>query len=59
MDADVPAGAQSYPDPDDVPAEATVLRLLLGAQLRRLREAAGISSEKAAFRPGLIWLRHP
>jgi transcriptional regulator with XRE-family HTH domain len=30
-------------------AEATVLRMLLGAQLRRLREAAGISAEKAGY----------
>jgi hypothetical protein len=37
MEAGVPIGAQPYPDPDDVQAEATVLRMLLGAQLRRLR----------------------
>ena len=30
-------------------AEATVLRMLLGTQLRRLREAAGISAEKAGY----------
>jgi transcriptional regulator with XRE-family HTH domain len=30
-------------------AEATVLRMLLGAQLRRLRETAGISAEKAGY----------
>jgi transcriptional regulator with XRE-family HTH domain len=35
------------PDPDDPPAEGIVLRLLLGTQLRRLREAAGISPEQA------------
>jgi transcriptional regulator with XRE-family HTH domain len=33
----------------DLPAEATALRMLLGAQLRRLREDAGISSEKAGY----------
>jgi transcriptional regulator with XRE-family HTH domain len=49
MGADVPAGAQPFPDADDAPAEATVLRMLLGAQLRRLREAADVSSEKAGY----------
>src|ERR1700733_8461102 len=49
MEAGVPIGAQPGPDPDDVPAEATVLRMLLGAQLRRLREAEGISPEKAGY----------
>jgi transcriptional regulator with XRE-family HTH domain len=35
---------------DEVPpAEGTVLRLLLGTQLRRLREAAGIPAEKAGY----------
>jgi transcriptional regulator with XRE-family HTH domain len=49
MGADVPIGAQPSADPDDAPAEATVLRMLLGAQLRRLREAAGISADKAGY----------
>jgi helix-turn-helix protein len=49
MEAGVPIGAQPCPDPDDVPAEATVLRMLLGAQLRRLREAEGISPERAGY----------
>jgi transcriptional regulator with XRE-family HTH domain len=49
MDADVPFGGQPFPDPDDAPAEATALRMLLGAQLRRLREAADISAEKAGY----------
>jgi hypothetical protein len=40
---------QHGPDQDDAPAEATVLRMLLGAQLRRLREAANISPEKAGY----------
>jgi transcriptional regulator with XRE-family HTH domain len=31
------------------PAESTVLRMLLGAQLRRLREAAEISAEQAGY----------
>src|ERR1700735_5717119 len=49
MEAGVPIGAQLRPDPDDAPAEATVLRMLLGAQLRRLREAEGISPEQAGY----------
>jgi transcriptional regulator with XRE-family HTH domain len=49
MDADVPASGQPSPDPDDAPADATVLRMLLGAQLRRLREAAGVSAAKAGY----------
>jgi transcriptional regulator with XRE-family HTH domain len=36
-------------DQDDAPAEATVLRMLLGAQLRRLRESANISAEQAGY----------
>jgi transcriptional regulator with XRE-family HTH domain len=54
MGADVPAGARPFPeapapDAEDSPAEATVLRMLLGAQLRRLREAAGVPADKAGF----------
>jgi transcriptional regulator with XRE-family HTH domain len=49
MDADVPVGGQPFSHPDDAPAEATALRMLLGAQLRRLREAAGVSAEKAGY----------
>jgi len=49
MGADVPVGAQPFPDSEDAPAKATVLRMLLGAQLRRLREAADVSSEKAGY----------
>jgi transcriptional regulator with XRE-family HTH domain len=49
MDADAPVAGQPSPDPDDAPAEATVLRMLLGAQLRRLRETIGISAEKAGY----------
>jgi transcriptional regulator with XRE-family HTH domain len=49
MGTGVPVSAQRSPDPDDVPAEATALRMLLGSQLRRLREAAGISADKAGY----------
>jgi hypothetical protein len=36
-------------DQEEAPAEATVLRMLLGSKLRRLRETAGIPAEKAGF----------
>jgi transcriptional regulator with XRE-family HTH domain len=35
--------------PAEAPAEATVLRMVLGGQLRRLREAAGIPAEAAGY----------
>jgi transcriptional regulator with XRE-family HTH domain len=34
---------------EDGPADATVLRMLLGAQLRRFREAAGVTPEAAGY----------
>jgi transcriptional regulator with XRE-family HTH domain len=34
---------------EDLRGEVTVIRMLLGAQLRRLREAAGIPAEKAGY----------
>jgi hypothetical protein len=34
---------------EEPPAEATVLRMLLGTQLRNLRETAGIPAEKAGY----------
>ena len=40
MGSEVPAGTQPFADPDGSPAEASVLRMLPGAQLRRLAEAA-------------------
>ena len=49
MDSVVPSGATPDADQEESPAEATVLRMLLGAQLRRLREATGISAEKAGY----------
>ncbi|HEY1819559.1 MAG TPA: helix-turn-helix transcriptional regulator [Trebonia sp.] len=45
----MPSDEGPGPGPEESPAEATVLRMLLGAQLRRLREAAGISAEKAGY----------
>lgn len=47
MDTDGPGDEQPRPRDEDPPVEATVLRMLLGTQLRSLREAAGITPEKA------------
>jgi transcriptional regulator with XRE-family HTH domain len=49
MDTVAPSGETPDADQGEPAAEATVLRMLLGAQLRRLREAAGISAEKAGY----------
>jgi hypothetical protein len=49
VDTVVPNGETPDADPEESPAEATVLRMLLGAQLRRLRETVGISAEKAGY----------
>jgi hypothetical protein len=38
------------PAPGGAPVDAVVLRMLLGTQLRRLREAAGITPEQAGTR---------
>ena len=44
-----PGGGQSFPGQEDSSVDATVLRMLLGSQLRRLREAAGITPEQAGY----------
>jgi hypothetical protein len=49
MGADSPIGEQPSPEPGDAPTKANVVRMLLGAQLRRLREGAGISAEGAGY----------
>jgi hypothetical protein len=49
METVVPSGETPDLDQEEFPAEATVLRMLLGAQLRRLRETAGIAVEKAGY----------
>jgi transcriptional regulator with XRE-family HTH domain len=46
-----PGGEQPFPGLGGAPVDAIVLRLLLGTQLRRFREAAGITPETAG---GLI-----
>jgi Domain of unknown function (DUF5753)/Helix-turn-helix domain len=46
------AGLDDQPpkrDAEEPPAEATVLRMLLGTQLRRLRETAGVPADKAGY----------
>ena len=45
----VPGNGEPGSGPEESPAEATVLRMLLGAQLRRLREAVSISADKAGY----------
>ena len=49
MNTVLPGDGEAGSGQEDAPAEATVLRMLLGSQLRRLREAAGISAEKAGY----------
>ena len=49
MNGVVPSGETLQDGQEESRAEATVLRMLLGAQLRRLREAAEISAEKAGY----------
>ena len=50
MDLDVPDGdEQSVPGLGNPLVEPTVMRMLLGSQLRRLRETAGITPEQAAY----------
>jgi transcriptional regulator with XRE-family HTH domain len=49
MNASVPSDETPDADQEESQAEATVLRMLLGTQLRRLREAVGITAEKAGY----------
>ena len=49
MNSVVPGDGEPGSGQEGSPAEATVLRMLLGAQLRRLRETAGISAEAAGY----------
>jgi transcriptional regulator with XRE-family HTH domain len=44
-----PGGEQLFSGLDDPSVDATVLRMLLGSQLRRLREAADITPEQAGY----------
>lgn len=47
MSTGTPGGGQPFPGLGDAPVDAIVLRMLLGAQLRRLRESADITPERA------------
>jgi transcriptional regulator with XRE-family HTH domain len=49
MDTEVPGGEQPDPGMDDPPLDGFVLRMLLGSQLRRLREGAGVTPEQAGY----------
>ena len=49
MNTEVPGGEQPDLGMDDPPGEGFVLRLLLGSQLRRLREAADIAPDRAGY----------
>jgi transcriptional regulator with XRE-family HTH domain len=44
-----PGGEQPFSDLEDSSVDATVLRMLLGTQLRRLREAVGVTPEEAGY----------
>jgi Domain of unknown function (DUF5753)/Helix-turn-helix domain len=49
MTTEVPGGEQLDPGLDDPSVDGFVLRLLLGSQLRRLREAADITPDRAGY----------
>ena len=49
MNTAAPSEGTPGPGQEELAAEPTVLRMLLGAQLRRLREAADMSPEKAGY----------
>ena len=49
MTTAVPGGDHPLTGLEDPSVDATVLRMLLGSQLRRLREAAGITPEQAGY----------
>ena len=49
MNSTAPSEGTPGPGQEEPAAEPTVLRMLLGAQLRRLREAADMPAEKAGY----------
>jgi transcriptional regulator with XRE-family HTH domain len=49
MNTEVLGGEQPDPGMDDPSVGGAILRMLLGAQLRRLREAAGVTPEQAGY----------
>jgi transcriptional regulator with XRE-family HTH domain len=44
-----PGGEEPFSGLEDASVDATVLRMLLGSQLRRFREAAGVTPERAGY----------
>lgn len=52
MNTEVPGGDQPDHGTDDAPADGFVLRMLLGSQLRRLREEAGIAPVRVGYEAG-------
>ena len=44
-----PGGEEPFSSLEDSSVDATVLRMLLGSQLRRFREAAGVTPEQAGY----------
>jgi transcriptional regulator with XRE-family HTH domain len=44
-----PGGEEPFSGLEEAPVDATVLRMLLGSQLRRFREAAGVTPEQAGY----------
>src|SRR6185437_5061438 len=49
MTSGLPGDEQPDSGPEETQAEPSVVRMLLGAQLRRMREGSGISPEKAGY----------
>ena len=49
MSTEVPGGEQPDPGMDDPSLDGFVLRMLLGSQLRRLRETANVTPEQAGY----------
>ena len=49
MNTELPGGEQPDAGLEDPPADGFVLRMLLGSQLRRLREAAGVTADQAGY----------
>jgi hypothetical protein len=49
MDTEAPDGEQPDPGADIPQAGGIILRMLLGTQLRRLREAAGVTPDRAGY----------
>jgi hypothetical protein len=49
MSTEVPASGRPDPGVDDLLPEGFVLRMLLGSELRRLREGAGVTPDQAGY----------